>query len=376
MAQLSLLERRWRSGRTYVGDDGSLLGLATKWRSPSLFVTDEIEASAELCRVALAADPLATVGQLALAPQSPQACFDLLLGIPHDAKRMEIVRRLKRDYEHGDSVPFAVERFLALQAYLVALPRVLQMSVPDSIKRQFCITCRDIASTTQPDKRLDLEGHPFPELAQIATLRRFHAGQCSFDVMPRMPFTWLLKAHPLDLFGFVDQLCSSMRGVGPFVEPHINYWRANQMVLLKREHERAIWRIAQFVEEQPTIKGLVSSSWLYGVEPGEQSPHLSWLREFFASKNALIIDAGPVTAFAERGFLVGSEPRRQQYASGVFRPRETIVLWPRADMLAWARHHPELANGACGGAGPLPPKKIARVWPRHQVATGKAADGR
>ena len=132
---------------------------------------------------------------------------------------MEVVRRLKREAgEHGHIAPFAVERFLALQTYLVALPRLQQMPVPVSIKRQFCITCRDIASTTQQDQRLALEGAAFAELAQIVTLRRFHAGECNFDVMPRMPFTWLLKAHPLDLSGFMYELCFGMRSVGPFVE--------------------------------------------------------------------------------------------------------------------------------------------------------------
>ena len=261
-------------------------------------VANEIRSSAELCRAALATDPLASVGQLSLAPQSPQACFDLVLGIPYDARCMEVVRRLKRDAaERGHSAPFAVERFLALQTYLVALPLLQQMPVPDSIKRQFCITCRDIASTPQqPDQRLALESHEFAELAQIATLRRFHAGQCSFDVIRRMPFAWLLKAHPFDLSGFIGTLCFGMRGVGPMVEPHINWWRANQMLLTKREHERSIWRIAQFVEERPEIKGLVTSSWLYGVETGDQSPHLAWLREFYAAENARIIDAGPSIA--------------------------------------------------------------------------------
>ena len=235
-------------------------------------VADEIESSAELCRAALATDPLASVGQLPLAPESPQACFDLVLGIPYDARCMEVVRRLKRDAaERGHPAPFAVERFLALQAYVVALPRLLQMPVPDSIKRQFCITCRHIASTLQqPDQRLALESAAFAELAQIATLRRFHAGQCSFEVMRRMPLAWLLKAHPFDLSGFLSELCFCMRGVGPIVEPHINYWRATQMVLSKREHELAIWRITQFVEEQPAIKGLVTSSWLYGLATGEE----------------------------------------------------------------------------------------------------------
>ena len=231
-------------------------------------------------------------------------------------------------------MPFAVERFLALQTYLVALPLLQQMPVPDSIKRQFCITCRDIASATQPDPRLALEGHPFPELAQIATLRRFHAGQCNFDVMPRMPLAWLLKAHPLDLSGFIRELCFGMRGVGPFVEPHINYWRANQMVLLKREHERAIWRIAQFVEEQPEIKGLVSSSWLYGVETGEQSPHLCWLREFFAAENARINRRGAGRCPGGKGLLC-----RQRAAAASIRQRR---LSPTRDNRAMV---------SCGYAG-------------------------
>jgi hypothetical protein len=330
-------------------------------------VAREIESSAELCLAALSAGLLTSVGQLSVALQDPQACFDLVLGIPYDARCMEVVRQLKQDAS-GHSVPFAVERFLALQACLVALPRLMQMSVPDSIKRQFCITCRDITSSLdRPDERLALESAAFAELAQIVTLRRLHAGELSFDVM-RMPLTWLLKAHPFDLPGFLRELCFGMRGVWPVVMPHINYWRANQMFLRKREHDRAIWRIAQFVAEQPAIKGVAYSSWLFGVETGEESPHLRWLREFFAAENARIIDAGP--ALADAGFLVGNERRRQLYANGVFRPRETIVLWSRADILAWAHRHPEFADGvgvraacpALKGAGGAHAQTPTRRW--------------
>jgi hypothetical protein len=313
-------------------------------------VANKVESCVGLCRAALATDLLASAGQLSRAPQNPQACFDLLLGVPYDAGRMEVVRRLKRDAgEHGHNGPFAVECFLTLQAYLVALPRLLQTPVPDSIKLQFCITCGDIASSLQrPDKRLELESAAFAELAQIVTLRRLHAGQLSFDVM-RIPFSWLLKAHPFDLPGFLRELCFGMRGVGPVVMPHINYWRADQVFLRRREHDRAMCRIAQFVEEHPEIKGVAYSSWLFAVETGDESPHLSWLREFFAAENARIIDAGP--ALAEAGFLVGSERRQQLYASGVFRPRETIVLWSRANVLAWAHRPP----GFTASIGDRPP---------------------
>lgn len=333
-------------------------------------IADEIESSVSRCRVALATDLFAPVGRSPLAPQSPQACFDLLLGVPYDPRRMDVARRLRRDVsERGYVGDFAVERFLTLQAYLMALPRLLQMPIPDSIKRQFCVTCRHIATLQEPDERLRLEGPAFAELAQIVTLRRHHAGQCSFDVL-RMPLAWMLKAHPLDVPGFLREVCFGMRGVHPVVEPHINYWRANQIVLLKREHERAIWRIAEFVEQQPAIKGLITSSWLYAVETGEESPHLSWLREFYAGENARIIDAGP--ALEDAGFLVGNERRRQLYAKGLFRPRETIVLWARADMLAWARRHPELADGAGGRAAACTSKGIgARSRaPTHRWRSG------
>ncbi len=336
-------------------------------------VADEIESSAEQCRAALATGPLASVVQLPLAPQTPQACFDLVLGVPYDARCMEVLRRLKRDVsEHGHSAPFAVERFMTVQAYLVALPRLMHMPVPDSIKRQFCITCRDIASTPQrPDERLALDSAAFAELAQIVTLRRLHAGELSFDVM-RMPLAWLLKAHPFDLAGFLRELCFGMRGVGPVVMPHVNYWRSNQMFLRKREHDRAIWRIAQFVNDEPAIKGVAYSSWLFAVETGEESPHLGWLREFFAVENARIIDAGP--ALTDAGFLVGNERRRQLYASGVFRPREAIVLWSRADMLAWAHRHPELADGVGDRAVRLAPE--GDVGARAQTPARRWRSGR
>ena len=74
---------------------------------------------------------------------------------------------------------------------------------------------------------------------------------------------------------------------------------------------RAVFRIAQFVEERP-IKGLITSSWLYAVETKEESPHLGWLREFYANENAKILDADP--ALTDGGFPVGSERRRQQFA--------------------------------------------------------------
>ena len=66
-----------------------------------------------------------------------------MLGIPDDPRRMEVARRLKRTAaELERETPFAFERLLTLQAYLEALPRLRDTPAPDSLKQQFCVTCR------------------------------------------------------------------------------------------------------------------------------------------------------------------------------------------------------------------------------------------
>lgn len=304
----------------------------------------EIATCEGLCRTALASEPLARVASLPAAPADPQAAFDLLYGVPFHRASMRALRLLRQTAECQTSPPHTAERLVILKAYLVTLPRLASLELPPSIIWQFCTTCRQVACTKQQrDARLALESDAFAELARIVTLRRFHAGQLSFDV-GRMPRAWLLKVHPFDVCGFLRELCFHMRGIGPMVVPHLNYWRANPMFMLKGEQELAVCRIAQFVERHPEIRGLVASSWLYGTEVGEGFPHLAWIRDFFASEKTRIIDSGP--ALPDAGFMVGSARRRQNYSSGIFRPREAIVLWPRQELLAWARNHRETVDGA------------------------------
>jgi hypothetical protein len=93
---------------------------------------------------------------------------------------------------------------------------------------------------------------------------------------------------------------------------------------------------------QPDIKGVMADSWLYSVEVGEKTPHLAWIRQFYAERGAYIVDME--LADPKSGFLVGSAERRRLYEEKKFHPRQTLVLWSRADILNWAAAHPELAD--------------------------------
>ena len=85
----------------------------------------------------------------------------------------------------------------------------------------------------------------------------------------------------------------------------------------KREHDRAVFRIAQFVEERP-IKGLITSSWLYAVETKE---------EFSAPR--LVARVLRKRECENPGRRPGAYGRRlpgRKRAAATIRPRETIVL--------------------------------------------------
>jgi hypothetical protein len=297
---------------------------------PGAPLDSEIAAAATLCGNTLQVNFAGLVDRIPAALKSPESCFEVLSRVPDDRGLMNALRQLAAE-ELGS--PHTLGLFIVLQSYLIALPRLLLLPVDESVKRQFIATCRQVASPFRTGgSRLEQDSDAFGELAKIVTLRRFHAGELSFDIM-KMPRTWLLRVHPIDLPNTVREIVCRMGGFGPVVIPHVNYWRRNPMIISRREHERAVLRIGKSIEKDRDIKGLVSASWLYSKAVGEHSPHLGWLRDFFVDRKAYVVDLGP--ALAESGILIGSEKRRQLYGEGVIHPREALILWRRADIMEW-----------------------------------------
>jgi hypothetical protein len=295
----------------------------------------EVAATEALCRRALEVDYACLTDALPELPNTPNSWNTLLAGIPHDRSCVERLDQLTLEAERRFACPPGfVERFGILNACLLALPQLVALPVHDSVNRQFCATFQKIASRAQGwHGRLNHNSEAFAELALIVTLRRFHAGQESFDIFS-MPRTWLLRVHPLALPDVLRELAFEMGGLGPIAMPHLNYWRENPLLMLKKEHALAFWRLARSLERQPRIKGVVAASWLYSIEVGKVSPHLAWVRNFFIDAGAYLVDMEP--APVRSGFMIGSERRRRMYEERKFRPRQTLVLWPRAKILAWA----------------------------------------
>lgn len=176
----------------------------------------------------------------------------------------------------------------------------------------------------------------FREMARVATLRRFPAGQFQWEA-DALPRSWLSKTQ--SWARLTHHVLFKMGGFSPTWEFHVNERRKNKGILTEKQACISFYRGAKSMEKQPEVRGFMSTAWFYSERTPTVTPHLAWLRTLPQSGGALIVDLGP--APEDAGFLIGSAQRRKAYEEGRYRPRIGCVLWARKDFIAWANQHPE-----------------------------------
>jgi hypothetical protein len=299
-------------------------------------VEAQLADAAETCRVALQRAPLAEVlPRLASLGQSDQA-FQFLSRITVRPESGAELGRLCASVP-SDLGPHGVERALLILASQYAAARVPGLPVSDSVKRLFADEFRFFA-----DPPAIWAGHfhsedvRYHEMARIATLRRFPAGQFHWEVSG-FPRSWVLEAR--QPWRLLVHVLGRMGGFSPVFEMHVNARRKNRLILVEKEANISYCRAARALEKQPDVRGLMLASWLFCESTSQVTPRLAWLRRTPQSAGAIIADLGP--APPDSGFLTGSDERRKLYEEGVYRPKIACVLWPRKAVIDWVNEHPE-----------------------------------
>ena len=298
-------------------------------------VATRLAAAAEACRMILDEDCFARVLSR-LGPQGqPERAFHLLSQITMDPASSAAVARLCASIP-SEACQNAVERTLLMLASQHAIAQVPGLAVSDRVKELFADEFQFFANPPSAWVASFQADHVrYREMARIATLRRFPAGQFHWEVA-RFPGTWAAKARqPWRVLRAIQQ----MRGRGPLLELHLNDRRECRPILLEEEANFSYCRAARSIEKQPAVRGLMGASWLNCESTARVTPHLAWVRRTFQSAGASLIDLGP--APADSGFLTGSKERRKLYEQGAYRPNVTCVLWPRKSLIKWANQHPE-----------------------------------
>ena len=234
----------------------------------------------------------------------------------------------------------SIERSLLVQSAASALSNLESLPVAPSVKALFC---DEVQSWTRLDDAAKVSFRfgtaRFVDMCQIASLRRFPAGQ--FDwVRSGLPLSYLLGVTYRNLPKALYVTIAKLRGRSPVFFTHLGY-RQPSASLCELEANRSYYRMARSMELQPDIKGLVASSWFRSPDTHRVSPRLAWVNTVVLENGGFVAVRGP--AHPDCGVFARSPTRRRLYESGEFAPTVGLVIWPRRALLKWAAAHPDLA---------------------------------
>lgn len=85
----------------------------------------------------------------------------------------------------------------------------------------------------------------------------------------------------------------------------------------------------------PDVYGFVCRSWFMDPQLASISPRLAYLAEIPMAAGAFVVNRPASSKDIERA--IKTSPTRQRlYASGVYKPLSTSLVWPRKQMIEWA----------------------------------------
>jgi hypothetical protein len=306
-----------------------------------------LEAIAETKRLCVERLHEPDLAQLARAVQrtglKTADCVAIVHAVSKSRENTAQLERLKSALESsGQTIPAGLlERLLLIHAALHALERIPTLPVTESVKVLFCHVFRSLASPAgAEDPFFSGRRSRFGIFCKFATLHRFPAGDFDWEVSG-LPRSWLIRLERGALVKAVYVIARKFRGFAPAFVPHLGVIRAGTSLSVV-EHDRSLYRMAQSMALQPTVKGLVASSWIRSPDTHRVSPHLGALHRVFVENGGIVVRMGP--ADPNSGVLGRSSTRRRLYEAGAFKPTLGLVLWPRREMLAWAAAHPELES--------------------------------
>jgi len=227
-------------------------------------------------------------------------------------------------------------RVALLAAAASSQARLEESPVPAEVKARVRALFERFAAPP-PGSAFRTTGGPanrFAQFARLATLRRWPAGLFDWEESG-LPRSWLPRIRPLGaLLQTADLVVRRWRGFHPAFFAHLTICRPVH-ALTPRETLRSYRLMAEALELQPHVKGMIAAAWFHSPATFAVSPHLAWLNDVFLRHGALVATMG--AAEPDCGVLARSPERQRAYEEGRFVPTIGLIVWPREEMTAWAR---------------------------------------
>jgi hypothetical protein len=287
------------------------------------------------------ADPGISASRRVLSEKlSASDCLRLIETVTDDPASALPLRTLKDELVQG-GIPFVQDEFertvLGLAA-AVTQPRIGACPVHISVQNRLREEFRFYTEPTGKDL-FDAGSYLFATGCKVISLRRFPAGPMDWEISG-IPLSWLLHVPKADLPRTALFIASRLRGLYPFFFMHVARKPKNRSLLIEKEVLRSYYLMARSLELQPSMKGIMASSWFHDPAAVAANPHLACLNKLYLEEGGLITTVGD--APDDAGFLEHNARRKEQLEAGTLRYKTGLALWPRRQAIAWAASHPEL----------------------------------
>lgn len=104
-------------------------------------------------------------------------------------------------------------------------------------------------------------------------------------------------------------------------------------------------RTAELLKINPKIKGVCGTSWFFDPIIKEISPELAYLREIALKSGARIFRTATTEGTINDALFMAPK-RMKLHKEGKYRPRAFIMVFPRKQLLKWAREQSPVAEGS------------------------------
>ena len=103
-------------------------------------------------------------------------------------------------------------------------------------------------------------------------------------------------------------------------------------------YDQCYLHIAELLELNPEVKGMMGSSWWFDPALEAISPNLTFLRKVPLDNGAQLFRVGSSTAATQAAIHLSAE-RKRLYDAQYYRPTNYLLAWARKDMLDWANRY-------------------------------------
>ena len=100
--------------------------------------------------------------------------------------------------------------------------------------------------------------------------------------------------------------------------------------------DRCYLRVAELLEQKKDITGMVGTSWFYDPQLLEISPRIAYLQKRPFERGAFFLRHGTQRSDVVNAIKT-SETRRRMYQDGKYIPVCYSMLWPRNELISWAK---------------------------------------